>query len=239
MANPFDQSGNEPQEQQQFQDKTSQEFFEEMVGEGKKYATPEDAVRALAHANHHIGKLEGENATQREKLTKAQTVDDIMSKLQQPPAAEQTPEQSDPANNSDPAPEVNVEELVKKMFTEQQQSQSAQTNKQQVVDAMKAQFGDKSVEVWDAVEAKLGVDLEQLSSNTPQAALQLLGVTKESGSEQPSSFNSTTRPPQGEVRPPEGSERLVNHLFAKGELTRQEAYKMKLKFSEDPAKYKS
>jgi len=237
MANPFDQGGeNNPQQAPEFQDKSASEFFEEMVGEGKKYATPEDAVRALAHANKHISKLEGENATQREQLTKAATVDDIMSKLNAPKGDDDNTGETDQSQEPKSEP-ADVEALVKQLFSEQQTTATAQANKQQVVDAMSKQFGDKAVQVWDEVESQLGVDLEQLATTTPAAALQLLGVGKDKGPQDSGSFKGTHRPPQDEQRPPEGSKRLVDHMLAKGEIDRGQAYKMKLNFSADPDKY--
>lgn len=242
MPNPFDQSGES--QPQQFQDKTPEEFMSELVGEGKKYATPEEAVRALAHANHHIGQLEGENATFRTQLDKAATVEDIMSKLQsgqqQPPAAApDNTDQSDPTNKSTEQPE-DIRQLVSEMLKEQQSTQTAAQNKQQVIDAMTQQFGGKAGEVWDNVEKNLGVNLDTICAQSPSAAMKLLGVGGSTGQQDNGgSFQSTTTPPPAGERPPEGSKRLVEHLLSKGEITRQQAYRMKLDFSADPAKYNS
>lgn len=238
MPNPFDQSGSEQPQNNQFEDKTPEEFMSELVGEGKKYATPEEAVRALAHANHHIGNLEGENANFRTQLDKASTVDDILGKLKQQSAESGSDTGVDDQSNQPPkADDVNVEELVKKLFQDQQSNVTAQANKKLVVDKMATQFGGKAGQVWDDAEKKLGVDLEQLCATSPTAALKLLGVTGEvQQGDSGGSFQGTT-PPPSETRPPEGSKRLVDHMLSKGEITRKQAYNMKLKFSADPKQY--
>jgi len=146
-------------------------------------------------------------------------------------------DEQDPAQESK-GETVDVEALVQQKLSEYTSNQTAQANKQVVVDAMKQQFGDKAVTVWDEVESSLGVDLENLAKTTPQAALKLLGVTKASGTQDMGSFSSSATPPKGdEQRPPEGSKRLADHLLAKGEITRKQAYNMKLEFSSDPTKY--
>ena len=240
MPNPFDQSGSNQPQTNQFEDKAPEQFLEELVGEGKKYATPAEAVRALAHADNHISKLEGENADFRTKLEKAATVDDILGKLKQ--QSTETVIDTGGVDQTQQAPkaeDVNVEELVKKLMSEQQSSQAAQANKQTVVDKMTAQFGSRAGEMWDQAEKNLGVDVEQLCASSPAAALKLLGVSGDvqSGASG-DSFQSATPQPSGQ-RPPEGSERLVNFLLEKGEISRSDAYKMKLKFSTDPSKYKA
>lgn len=239
MPNPFDQSGSEQPQNLQFVDKAPEEFMSELVGEGKKYATPEEAVRALAHANHHISNLEGENANFRTQLDKASTVDDILGKLKQQSAESGSDTGADDQSNQPPkADDVNVEELVKKLFQDQQSNATAQSNKKLVVDKMAMQFGGKAGQVWDQAEKSLGVDLEQLCATSPAAALKLLGVSGEvqSGSTG-DSFQSDVRPPAGETRPPEGSKRLVDFMLEKGEISRTQAYNMKLKFSADPKQY--
>ena len=240
MPNPFDQSGSEQPQTNQFEDKAPEEFLTELVGEGKKYATPAEMARALAHANNHISNIEGENANFRTKLEKASTVDDILGKLKQQSTETVTDTGGDDQSQQAPkTDDVNVEELVKKLMSEQQSSQTMQANKQTVVDKMAAQFGSKAGEMWDHAEKNLGVDLEQLCASSPSAALKLLGVSSEvQTGASADSFQSNTPPPSGQ-RPPEGSERLVNHMLAKGEITRADAYKMKLSFSTDPTKYKA
>ena len=241
MPNPFDQGGS--QQPQEFEDKTPEEFMAELVGEDKKYKTVEEAVRALAHANHHISTLEGETHTLREQVSQSKTIEDVMARL----ASNQSPESkdtgsSDPEHKEPKQDGEDVEATVKRLLEQQQSAQSANSNKQSVIDAMTKQFGTKAGEIWDSVEKELGVDLEQMSASSPSAVLKLLGVTGSQAPEQSgSSFNGdAAKPRDTEQRPPEGSKRLVDYMLAKGEITRKEAYETKLKLAmEDPDKFKA
>lgn len=241
MPNPFDQGGS--QQPQEFQDKDGAEFLADFVGDDKKYKTVEEMARALAHANHHIGTLESETATLREKNSQSKTIEDVMARLAegQQPKGDNTG--SDDQSQQQPKQEgEDVEATVKRLLEQQQSTQSANSNKQSVIDAMTKQFGTKAGEIWDSVEKELGVDLEQMSASAPSAVLKLLGVTGEQApSQSGSSFNGDAQKPRDtEERPPEGSKRLVDYLLGKGEITRKQAYELKLKLvMEDPDKFQA
>ena len=96
MPNPFDQGGS--QQPQEFQDKSGEEFLADFVGEDKKYKSVEEMARALAHANHHIGTLEGETSTLREQVSQSKTIEDVMARL----ASSQQPDGKD-TGSADPA----------------------------------------------------------------------------------------------------------------------------------------
>lgn len=240
MPNPFDQGGS--QQPQEFQDKSGEEFLADFVGEDKKYKSVEEMARALAHANHHIGTLEGETEALRQQNSQAKTIEDVMAQLaskQQPPSDDTG---SDDQSQEQPKQDgVDVEATVKRLLEQHTSAQSANSNKQSVIDAMQKQFGTKAGEIWDKVEADLGVDLEAMASSSPTAALQLLGVTgKQAPSQSGASFNGDGQPPRdSEQRPPEGSKRLVDYMLSRNEITRKEAYEMKLKFTADPEKYRA
>lgn len=239
MPNPFDQSGG-GQTPAEFVDKTGAEFLEEFVGEGKKYATVEDAVRGLAHAQHHISVLEHENTQYKSQVASAATVDDIIKRLgqQQQPAADQTPEQTPPSQSSG-LTEESAKSLVEQMLQQHSQQQSAQQNMEQVVTALQAKFGDKAGEVWDKAEKQFSVDLDSLAKSSPAAVMRMLGLEPTApGASAPSMSSTVTQPTQG-VRPPEGSKRLVDYLLEKGEIDKAQAYKMRLNFSSDPEKYRA
>lgn len=240
MPNPFDQGGS--QQPQQFEDKSGEEFLADFVGDDKKYKTVEEMARALAHANHHIGTLEGETSTLREQVSQSKTIDDVMARLAEAKNPEGTDTGGDDPSQQPKQDGEDVEATVKRLLEQQMSTQSANSNKQSVIDAMTKQFGTKAGDIWDSVEKELGVDLEQMSANSPSAVLKLLGVTGEQApSQSGSSFNGDAQKPRDtEERPPEGSKRLVDYMLAKGEITREQAYKEKLRLvMEDPDKFKA
>lgn len=240
MPNPFDQGGS--QQPQQFEDKSGEEFLADFVGDDKKYKTVEEMARALAHANHHIGTLEGETSTLREQVSQSKTIDDVMARLAEAKNPEGTDTGGDDPSQQPKQDGEDVEATVKRLLEQQMSTQSANSNKQSVIDAMTKQFGTKAGDIWDSVEKELGVDLEQMSASSPSAVLKLLGVTGEQApSQSGSSFNGDAQKPRDtEERPPEGSKRLVDYMLAKGEITREQAYKEKLRLvMEDPDKFKA
>ena len=240
MPNPFDQNGVKPTEE--FQDKPAAEFLADLVGEGKKYANAEELARAFAHGQHHISTVESENAGYREKLTATTTVDDIMKQLkgsQEPPAPSDNTGADDPSTPPTPEP-VDIEATVKKLLEQQTQATTANSNKSEVLAKMQAQFGSKAGEIWDKAASELNVDLEQLASTSPAAIYKLVGVDSEVQPQQQGvPLTGDVTPPQLDQtqRPPEGSKRLVKYLQDKGELTRSQAYQLKLAYSADPTKY--
>lgn len=243
MGNPFDQDGADASQVDQFEDKTPEEFVEELVGEGKKYSTVAEAVRALAHAQHHISTLESETQTLREKTTQAKTIDDVFNALQQRqnPAADKGDDNTQSQKPSDDKDNVDVEATVKRLLEQQLSSQTAESNRDKVITAMRKQFGGKAGEVWDKAERELGVNLDDMAATSPAATLKLLGVEAQQDSSQQRSFNGDfngKRPNAGQ-RPPEGSKRLVDYMLKEGEITRKEAVSLKYKYSADPEKYRA
>jgi hypothetical protein len=134
-------------------------FVQENIGEGRKYATPEDALKALvkkaAHQDTFIETLKLENqGTQRDvenlqaKLAEAKKLDDLMAALVGTGAAPDGDDDKPPA----PANQVDLQKLVK-----------------------------------DALNAEKAAEAEQLSRAQRQAnqdkAFQLLAATEGFGSE--------------------------------------------------------
>jgi len=54
---------------------------QEFLGEGKKYRSPEDALKAVPHAQQHIQTLESELAEVKEELTKRKTAQELLDEI--------------------------------------------------------------------------------------------------------------------------------------------------------------
>ena len=67
----------------------SQELSE-FVGTGKKYATLEDALKSVPHAQTHISKIEQELAQAKEELLKRKTTEELLEELRVPGVAHAT-----------------------------------------------------------------------------------------------------------------------------------------------------
>lgn len=244
MGNPFDQNDNHDEVVNPYEGKEAKEIMDELVGEGKKYASVEEAVKALAHSQHHITTLESETAKLREAQSQAKTIEDVMARLQEkqkPSDDDKGSDDKDPAAQK-PTDGEDVEATVKRLLEQHTSTAQAEANHKQVVDAVQAKFGSKAFDVWDKAEKELGINLEQMAQTSPAATLKLLGVSGESAPAQSAStFKGDAKPTptdQGE-RPPEGSKRLVDYMLSKGEINRTQAYNLKLKYSADPEKYRA
>ncbi|MFG1549478.1 hypothetical protein ABMA80_15780 [Halobacteriovorax sp. FRX-3] len=244
MPNPFDQNDEHDNNVNPYEGKDPKEIMEEFVGEGKKYKTVEDAVKALAFSQHHISTLESETAKLREAQTQAKTIDEVLATLQkkqQPSDDNKGSDNPDPVSQK-PTDDLDVEATVKRLLEQHTSTAQAEANHKQVVDAVQAKFGSKAFDVWDKAEKELGINLEQMAQTSPAATLKLLGISGESAPAQSAAtFKGDAKPTptdQGE-RPPEGSKRLVDYMLSKGEINRTQAYNLKLKYSADPEKYRA
>ena len=53
----------------------------ELVGDGKKYSSVEDALKSVPHAQKHIQTLESELATLKEELMKRRTTEELLDEI--------------------------------------------------------------------------------------------------------------------------------------------------------------
>ena len=101
---PVEQSTNEA-----VQTDTAPKAFEipteaqELVGEGKKYQSPEDALKSVPHAQKHIETLESELASVKEELTKRQTTQELIDELKSG---------SQPVENTTQSAEINQDNIM-------------------------------------------------------------------------------------------------------------------------------
>lgn len=161
----------------------SNDPFAELVGEGKRYKSPQDLAKGKVEADAHIKKLEREQAELRaelaERLTaeeRAQAALDAASQSQDPGKA--TPQSAPRSAVVDPKA---VEDIVRKALSAEDLRKERINNLRSCGVAMTGKFGslDKAKEVMKARGMELGMDeksLEDLASRTPNAFLKLMGV---------------------------------------------------------------
>jgi len=159
------------------------ESVQGLVGEGKKYATPQDALQALPHAQGHIEKLEQEMANLREDLAKRKAMEDVLEQINKPPV------QADPVPQ-DPA---QLDALIDQHMQAKEQKAQEANNIKSVVDSMTTKFGDvtKANEAYMNKARELEMSLEELNSmcaKKPKAAFQLFGLV--SGEHSPTKIQS-------------------------------------------------
>lgn len=199
---------------------TPEVALEELVGEGKKYATTGDLAKALLHAQAHIGKLESENGQYREQVSRAATIDEIMSKLSTQPAQQQ-PAASDQAT---PDAQPDLAKLVEQQFATLTKKQQEQANLDAFRTALVNAYGTEAAAKFSAAKAQCqGVDLEAIAAANPKVALQFFGIadTQPRGNSAPD-LSRNASAPVGAVK--EGTDLYFYNLRQAGKMTREQYY---------------
>ena len=172
---PVEQSTNEA-----VQTDTAPKAFEipteaqELVGEGKKYQSPEDALKSVPHAQKHIETLESELASVKEELTKRQTTQELIDELKSG---------SQPVENTTQSAEINqdnIMDLVNKTLSIRESKAQADSNAKQVAAKFTAQYGDKAEATYNSIAKELNVTVKQLNelaSSAPSIVLKAAGLS--------------------------------------------------------------
>lgn len=142
----------------------------ELVGEGKKYKTAEDALKSIPHAQSHIAKLEEEMAQLREELAKRKAAEDLLEEFKATGyKQEPTIVKSEP---------VDIESVVAKVLTQKEQQAIAKANQGTVVKAFDAKYGEKGEEMYIKLAEESGMSLAELNvlaARSPKALFKMAG----------------------------------------------------------------
>lgn len=143
-----------------------------LVGEGKKYASPEDALVALPHAQSHIETLELEMVTLREDLAKRKAVEDVLEEINKKPTDTVTEPQFTPEQ---------LDALIENKLIAKDAQAVAQSNISEVVNMFVQEFGDKekAEAIYDQKAKELGLNVDyinNLAATSPKAVFRLFGM---------------------------------------------------------------
>jgi hypothetical protein len=174
----FDQNEQQaPQETTQEQQQQAS-AFESLVGEDKKFKSPEDLAKGKMESDQFIEQLKKEQAELREELSKRLTSEEVLEKIRE---ANQQQGQSQGDNTSPQLSEERLSELVKKSLESTRTEETKLNNVQSVDQQLVNQFGDKAGE-WLVNKAKdLGVSvnfLQDVASTSPQAFFNTVGLNQ-------------------------------------------------------------
>lgn len=145
----------------------------ELIGDGKKYKSAEDALKALPHSQSHILRLEEENKQIREELAKRKAAEELLNEMKQINTAPQATPASVEAD-----PEV-LSQIVERVIEKKSAQQAAQQNAKSVVEKLTAVYGDKAKEQYYKIAESSGMDiatLDILARQSPSAVLKLAGI---------------------------------------------------------------
>lgn len=151
--------------------------LQELVGQGKKYATLDDAIKSVPHAQTHIAKLEQEAAQLREELQKRKAAEDLLADIKAG-----ITQQGETTPKVDLSQET-VSNIVKNVLRQEQESNIQAQNAKSVMTAFETAFGDKQKAEQEYIKIaeknNLPVQmLNQLAMTSPEAVLNLAGLKK-------------------------------------------------------------
>lgn len=199
----------------------------DFIGSGKKYQTPEEALKSVPHAQKHIQTLEAELQTLKEELTKRKTAADILDELKSGLPQETTI----PNVEIDPD---KISQIVEQSLTIKEQQRIAKQNTETVASKFTEKYGEKAEEVYQTIAKEAGLSvgqLNQLAASAPSAVLKLAGFdrvtnsvpTKPSSSVNTQAFTGTQPTTNLSAKVPKGATTrdLVNAWKAAGEKVKQ------------------
>ena len=154
--------------------------LKELVGEGKKYNTTADLVRAIQEKDTFIERLKEENGGMRDDLTRLQTevekatkLDTVLDKM----LASRDGESNQPLS-SDEVRKL-VDTALAERQTEDKQRSNFEASQKAVLDHFEGDFNKAKAFIAEKAEA-LGMstkDLMEVATKSPQGFVQLVGVT--------------------------------------------------------------
>ena len=173
--NQLDPSTNEGQNQDnqepQFQIPTE---AAELVGDGKKYSSVEDALKSVPHAQKHIQTLESELATLKEELMKRRTTEELLDEIK----SGVQPKENLQGVEFD---QDKLMQLVDQTLEVKERQRLAKTNASQVAAKFTEKFGTEAETVYKSVARENGLSEQQLNSlaaSSPNVVLKLAGLAE-------------------------------------------------------------
>lgn len=172
--------------------------FEDLVGEGKKYKTTDDAAKALIEKDRFIAQLQAEGATFREEIKARLSLEELADRIaRQTPNGEPSPTQrSEPGSpQAEPAP-TDLKAEVKRLLEEERSTQNRQSNLEKSKQAAKERFGGDYNATLRQIAEELSVSdkfLTDMAASSPAAFIKLIDSVKTPDN------NRSFAPPSGSV----------------------------------------
>jgi len=208
------------------QELSAEDSLKLLVGEGAKYATVEDMAKAHLHGQNHITKLESEATTFKDAQAKQTSIDDILAAIK---AGKDDQQQSDDnqiqADQHDKRSEqVDIVQTVKDALAAQTAQTNATSNVTLVKDTLAKALGDNAGSVYSKVGNDLGVDLDKLSEQSPEAVIKL--VTGQQPAGRTSGLPGSTVNQQPQDLGGELTRSKINAMYKNKELTRDAKFRL-------------
>jgi hypothetical protein len=147
----------------------SKNYLEELVGEGKKFKSPEDLAKGKAYSDAHIALLEkrfdelrADYLKQREELTAGAKLQELLDKLETTQASRI--ETHEPNDNAKPELDLTqVESLVSSKIQQHEQTRREEENSIKVMAKLKERLGNNYKDILKSQSDALGLSEEDVN----------------------------------------------------------------------------
>ena len=209
------------------QELSGEDSLKLLVGEGAKYTTVEEMAKAMVHGQNHITKLEQEATTFKDTQDKQTSIDDILAAIKAGNGNQQgTDDNQNQSDQNDKGSEqVDIVQTVKDALAAQTAQTTATSNVTLVKDALAKALGDRAGSVYSKVGNDLGVDLDKLAEQSPEAVIKLVTGQQPAGQQANSLPGSTVNNQQQDVSG-EMTRSKINELFKSGKINRDAKFRL-------------
>ena len=200
---------------------TPDSLLNQLVGEGKKFASNEDLAKGKVASDSHIDNLEGQVKGLQEELEKRLTAEEQVEKMlanQPNPNSPMTPK-----DGGETTPSISKEELaelVRQTVDNDRTEATATANEDAANSKMRELYGDKANDVLESKAKKLGISkdfLKDVARKSPEAFYATIGLDVKAMTT-PQITTGTVSPdqlvnqPVGGNAPPPGTKRWYDAL---------------------------
>lgn len=194
-------------------DENNETNFREMyVGEGKKYANEDEALKALHFSQEHIARIEEENKRFREESQTREALDDMIDRIVSQvnktdhgresnhegnrPTGEMHGSSNEAEHNRNNMTREEIMEIAKAALQQEQQQSTYNQNIDRCAKTLEEKWGPGYRAVMTNKAKELGVSQEyllQLAGNSPQMFLAAVGIGSSTNN------NGNAAPPRSNV----------------------------------------
>lgn len=155
-------------------------FLDELVGEGKKFKTPEELAKGKVHSDLYISQLQKRLDDAERELKTRVTLEQFMDKMNTSQSREQTQIPVITPDTGTVSPDAqNIEALLEQALAKRDAAKAQETNQARVTRVLQEQFGPDASRAVNHTAENLGMsvkDLQTLALSNPVAFFRLMGV---------------------------------------------------------------
>ena len=167
------------------------DYFSELVGEDKRYKTPQEIARSKVEGDYHITRLERENRGLREELSSKTGMEQMLTELRNISQSGNPTEPNSSSSGESPGGEPNqassgvtpenLEKKVAELVQAEREAARRSDNFNSVKEAVTSTWGPEAASKLKMVTEGLGLSQQEanrMAETNPKAFLRMIGVDK-------------------------------------------------------------